>query len=197
MLALTCPVETPLHRVPVGAKLLGLALFVLIITQLKAPALAWLAVLLVGVLHMALGVQILLFSISLLRPLLPFLLIIALWHAYTGTLAQGSTTGARMIAAVALANLITMTSRLSDIVALLERSLAIFNRTLQARRLALAIALVIRFTPVLRDKSDLLADAWRARRNTQPRWQILPPLALAAIDDAERVAEALSARGGV
>ena len=60
-----------------------------------------------------------------------------------------------------------------------------------------AMALVIRFTPVLFAKAGTLIDAWRARSPRRPGWQVVMPIALLAIDDAEHVAEALRARGGL
>ena len=55
----------------------------------------------------------------------------------------------------------------------------------------LAMALVIRFTPVLADKGRLLILAWRARSRSKPGWRIVLPFAVTAIDDAERVADIL------
>ena len=50
--------------------------------------------------------------------------------------------------------------------------------------------------PIARQGS-LLSEAWRARSPRRTGWQIVMPLAALAIDDAEHVAEALRARGGV
>jgi biotin transport system permease protein len=59
-----------------------------------------------------------------------------------------------------------------------------------------AIPLVIRFSPVLIAKAGQLVEAWRARSRRRPGWQLVLPLSLAALDDADHVAEALRARGG-
>jgi biotin transport system permease protein len=56
---------------------------------------------------------------------------------------------------------------------------------------------VIRFTPVLASKGAQLAQSWRARSAKRLSWRIVMPMTLLAIDDAEYVAEALKARGGV
>ena len=61
----------------------------------------------------------------------------------------------------------------------------------------LAMALVVRFVPVLAAKGQALAMAWRARSQRPPGWRIIVPFAVTAIDDAEHVAEALRARGGM
>lgn len=133
----------------------------------------------------------------MLRPLWPFLLILGLWHWWSDDAAQGLTIALRLIAAVAAANLVTMTTRLSDMLAVIEALLAPLARLgLPARRVALVFALVIRFIPVLSDRMAHIAEAFTARSRRKPRWRILVPATLAALDDADHVAEALRARGG-
>ena len=104
----------------------------------------------------------------------------------------------RMTTAVGLATLVTMTTSLARMMAVV-RWLATPLRVLglRTRGIELAVALVIRFTPVLADKGQLLAQSWRARSARRVGWRILMPFAVLAIDDAERVAEALRARGGL
>jgi biotin transport system permease protein len=65
------------------------------------------------------------------------------------------------------------------------------------RRIALSVTLVIRFIPELTRKGGTLIEAWRARSTKKFSWKLLLPFALLALDDAEQVAEALKARGGV
>lgn len=133
----------------------------------------------------------------MLRPLWIFVAVVMVWHAATGAVEQGVEVSARLLACVGLANLVTMTTRLDDMLAVTERLLAPFGRLgLDVRQLGLAVALVIRFTPVLAEKGGRLAEAWRARSARRPGWRIVAPFALLAIDDAEHVSEALRARGG-
>ncbi|OYW46725.1 MAG: hypothetical protein B7Z31_15670 [Rhodobacterales bacterium 12-65-15] len=103
----------------------------------------------------------------------------------------------RLVTAVALANFVTMTTRLSDMIAVfqwLARPLAPLG--LSPRRLALALALTIRFIPVMLDRHAQISQSWMARSPRPPRWKVLVPTTLAALDDADRAAEALRARGG-
>jgi biotin transport system permease protein len=67
----------------------------------------------------------------------------------------------------------------------------------QTRSVELAIALVVRFTPILAQKGQTLALAWKARAARRLGWRVITPFAVLAIDDAEHVAEALRARGGL
>ena len=133
-----------------------------------------------------------------LKILTMFLVIIAVWHAVTGTWVDGAVVALRLLAAVSLANLVTMTTRLTDmtdVVAKLTKPLAIIG--LNPRLLELAIALVIRFTPVLIEKGTALNMAWRARSHRRPGWRVILPFVVLAIDESDHVAEALRARGGV
>ena len=103
----------------------------------------------------------------------------------------------RMLNAVALANLVTMTTKLEDMMEVAHRLLSPFARFgLKLRAIELAAAMVIRFTPVLAQKGAALAQAWRARSRRRAGWRVILPFMVLALDDADHVAEALRARGG-
>ena len=198
MISLTSPVETRAHRWPAGLKLGLLALASVILFATDAPWL--LGVFLAGtlVLYALPGALFLRTGLGRLRVLWPFVLLIAVWHLVTGEIATGTAVLLRMLTAVGLANLVTMTTPLSDMMALLERLLAPLARFgLPVRSVVLAMALVVRFTPVLIAKGQMLVLAWRARSRRGPGWRVVVPFTVAAIDDAEQVAEALRARGGL
>ena len=96
-----------------------------------------------------------------------------------------------------LANFVTMTTSLSDMLEVfqrLARPMRIFG--LSPRLIGLAVALVIRFIPVMLERLTLITQSWSARSPRRPRWRVLVPATLAALEDADRVAEALRARGG-
>ncbi len=197
MLTLTSPVETWAHRLPAGLKLGLLALATTALFLMARPEALGLAALVTAALYATGGARFAATGARLLRPLWPFLVIVGLWHLWTGALAEGAAILARMLTAVALANFVTMTTRLTDMIEVVQRiarPLAFFG--LSPRRLALAMALVIRFIPVMLERMDQIAQSWRARSPRRPRWRVLVPATLAALDDADRAAEALRARGG-
>lgn len=197
MLTLTSPIETALHRWPAGLKLGLLAGFTLVLFTLPAP---WGAPLLLGLLtltYLALGRVIATEGLRLLRPLLPFLVFLLLWHLVLGDFSAGLGFCLRLIAAFGAANLVTMTTRLGDMLAVIERLARPLAPLLPPRRLALALAMAIRFLPALTQRLAEIRLAWRARSPRAPGWRILLPATLAALDDAEQVADALRARGGV
>ncbi|PTE22903.1 energy-coupling factor transporter transmembrane component T [Cereibacter changlensis] len=197
MLTLTSPVETRLHRLPAGLKLALLALAAIGLALLPLGGLV-LAAAAVVALYLAQGTVFAAHGLRMLRPLWPFLLVLLVWHVFTADLPRGLEVALRLLTAVALANLVTMTTRLEDLISVVERLAAPLARFgLSPRVLAVSIALVIRFVPVFLLRVNQLAEAWRARSRGRANWRIVVPVALTALDDADHVAEALRARGGL
>jgi biotin transport system permease protein len=196
MLTLTSPVETWAHRLPAGGKLLAVAAATTGLFLVEAP---WVLAGASGaavLLYLSAGVEFSRAGLRQLWPLWPFVLIVGLWHLWAGEIAQGVAILFRMVTAVALANFVTMTTRLSDMLAVFERLARPLTPILPPRRLALAFALVIRFIPVMLERMALIRQSWAARSPRRPGWRVMVPATLAALDDADRVAEALRARGG-
>lgn len=197
MLTLTSPVETWAHRLPAGMKLAALALVTTGLFALTSPLPMIAAMLVTAALYASSGPTFAKAGFRLLCPLWPFVLIVGLWHLWTGNPLGGLVVVLRMVVAVALANFVTMTTRLSDMVAVFQWLAGPLRPLgLSPRQLALAVALVIRFIPVMLDRLTQITASWRARSPRRPRWRVLVPATLAALDDADRVAEALRARGG-
>ncbi|KIN62417.1 putative ABC transporter, inner membrane subunit [Sulfitobacter noctilucicola] len=198
MISLTSPVETAAHHWRAGIKLSALCFATVVL--FAADALAWQAAFLIAtVLFYALpGVAFLRSGLGRLSGLWPFVVLILIWHLVSGDLEAGFRIVLRMLTAVALANLVTMTTKLSDMIAVVRWLLTPLRRFgVETSRIELAMALVIRFTPVLAAKGQMLTQAWRARSRHRPGPRILIPFAVLAIDDAEHLAEALRARGGL
>ena len=103
-----------------------------------------------------------------------------------------------MLIAVALANLVTMTTPLNDMIDVLMRLLRPLNWIgISTKPVALTIALFIRFIPTLIERGITMHAALRARSTGKSGWRIIVPLTLSVLNDAEHVANALRARGGV
>ena len=197
MLTLTSPVETWAHRLPAGLKLAALAVVTTGLFLLNAPGPLAVALVATAALYLTGGQQFARTGLRQLVPLWPFVVIVGLWHLWTGDVTGGTVILLRMVTAVALANFVTMTTRLSDMLAVFERLARPLAPILPPRRLALAFALVIRFIPVMLDRMGQIRQSWSARSPRPARWRVIVPATLAALDDADRVAEALRARGGV
>jgi len=198
MISLTSPVKTRAHDLPAGLKL---ALLVVATGGLaRADGLAF---------HTGAA----LFSVSLyalpgrvfftaglkrLSILWPFAAVVLAWHLVTRDVEAGLVITLRMLSAVGLANLVTMTTRLSDIMAVLRwLGTPLARLGLNMAALEIGIGLVIRMVPVLGEKARHLTESWRARSPRRARWRVVLPLAVLALEDADRVSEALRARGGL
>ncbi|MCC7322040.1 MAG: energy-coupling factor transporter transmembrane protein EcfT [Rubellimicrobium sp.] len=117
------------------------------------------------------------------------------WHLWVSGPDMAARVVLQLLIAVAAAGLVTMTTRLEDMIALFQRILAALGLPeALRRRIALAMALAIRFVPVLGQRGAGLIEAWRARSPRRASPRLVLPLAILAIDEAEEVAEALRAR---
>jgi biotin transport system permease protein len=195
MIAASFDRPTWAHAVPAAAKFAALLLFTLVILRLDRPQALGLCLLALVGLYLSCGPAFAMAGLRALRGIAVVATLIAVWHLATGRTEAAMVLPLRLILAVLAATFVTLTTRLDEIAALVDRVLALVRVPAVTRR-RLAIALTIRFVPVLRDKGAALAEAWRARSPRRPGVRIALPLALIAIDDAERVGEALRARGG-
>lgn len=196
MLTLTSPHRTWAHGVPAPAKLATLCLWTVLVLHLTG---LWLVLAAAAVLFLIAsgGWAFALTWAVMLRPLWPFAAIALLWHLWIGQPLAAAPVILRMGATVGLANAVTMTTQLAEIIAVvtwLARPLRALG--LSPKILGLSVALVIRFLPVMLLRFTQITEAWRMRSPRKPGWRVLVPTLLAALDDADRVAEALRARGG-
>ena len=198
MISLTSPVETRAHGWPAGGKLGALCIVTIVlfaVTSLLAHLVFCAGML---TLYALPGARFFRTGIGRLRMLWPFIVLVVLWHFVIAEVEGGIVIALRMVTAVGLANLVTMTTRLSDMMGVVRWLSAPLRRFgINTRSIELAVALVVRFTPVLADKGQHLTQAWRARATRRVGWRIVLPFVILAIDDAEHVAEALRARGGL
>ena len=195
MLTLTLPVETALHRFPALAKLAAIATLGILLGLTSNPVLLaaifaalWLAYLPLGPAE----------AVRLPRrlwPLWPFVLVIGGWHLFRGTPETGLVVILRMLTMFGAATLMLLTTRFDALLAAFSALLRPFARLgLPVNRIALALAMTVRFIPVLAQRASDLSQAWRARSARRPRHRLLVPLAIAALDEADHAAEALRAR---
>ncbi len=198
MLTLTSDIRTPYHGLRAGVKLAALCGATVGLFWLQSVAAMAGGVAAVTALYLVPGPRFLRDGLRQLKPLWIFVALVIAWHAVMLDAMAGVTIALRLVAAVALANLVTMTTRFDDLIDVVMWLLTPLRRLgLNTVPLGFAIVLVVRFIPVLMDKASKLFDAWRARSARRVGWQVALPITLGAIDDAEHVAEALRARGGL
>lgn len=198
MLSLALPYRTWAHRLPAAVKFGLLAVAMIALMRIGSLAGQGAAVLVVAALTASLGRRAIRQSLVTLRPLVWIVAVILLWDTVQGRFQLGVVFGLRVLAMVGLANLVTLTTPLPEIVALIEWLAQPLARLgISPRVPAISVALVIRFVPVLRARHDILAEAWRARSARKPRVKLLAPLTFSLLDDADHMADALRARGGL
>jgi biotin transport system permease protein len=198
MLTLTSPVETPLHRLPAGAKLIASLVVAVFAFSLDDTLLLSGMLLAIAGIHGLFGMAFLMAGLSALTFVLPFVVVVGVWHMVTGDIAGGVTIVLRLLISVSAANLVTMTTTLLAMTTLVEhvaRPLRLIG--VPPRAAGLAVALAVRFVSVFRLRVETLLAAWHARSHRRPRPVIVVPVLLCLFDDAGRVADALRARGGI
>jgi len=189
------PTDTALHRLPAGAKLAVLAGFGIAIGATSHLLLLAMAFALVWAAYLPLGFAEVARLPRRLWPLWPFVVVIGGWHLLRGTPEVGLAAILRMLAVFAAATLLLLTTRFDQLLAVFTTIMRPFSPLgLPVARIALALAMTVRFVPVLAARAEDLAFAWRARSPRKPRHRLLTPLALAALDEADHAAEALRAR---
>ena len=198
MISLTSPVKTWAHNWPAGMKLAGLCIGSLVLFQINDLIQILCILCTMLSLYAIAGWQFFKNGLQRLWILWPFVMIVSIFHIATNDIVDGTIIIKRMVTAVGLANLVTMTTSLTEMMRVIRFLMRPFRRFgLRSEIFELSTAMVIRFTPVLIDKGTVLSESWRARSKRRPSWRIVMPLMVLALDDADNVAEALKARGGI
>ncbi len=183
------------HRAPAGPKLAGLALASVALLAVRSP---------IGV-GVAAGATLVLAVTARvgpvamwtqLRPLrLPVPMIFAVqWllvDAATAVLLTG-----RIVILVALAGLVTVSTRTEDLMAAIEHALRPLARVgVDPARMALLLSLTVRSVPVVAALATRVREAQRARGCERDIRAFAVPLVVGALRQADALGEALKARG--
>ncbi len=198
MLTLAIPGPSWAHRLGAGAKLA--ALFAAMLVALQISALPVLGAALGGVLalYLSLGRRAWRPGLQGMRPLIWLVVLVVAFHAVVSDVATGLAMALRILVMVGLANFITLTTPTSELIATVTHiATPLRHLGLNPRALGLAMALFLRYIPVLRARAAALGLAWRARSQRRPGPRIVVPLVLSTLDDADHLSDALRARGGI
>jgi biotin transport system permease protein len=195
-LALYSPRPSVLHRTPAGLKLAVLAaLSVLLfaVPRLPVAAIALAAVVVLGPAGARLPPRGLL---AQLRPVWLWLAGLLVFHLVVTDLATGALAVLRLATLVLAAALVTATSRVSELVAVIEWLCAPLRLAgVRPGRIGLAVAMTLRFIPVVAERAERIREAQAARGATRPLFLSLVPLLVQVLQLAHTTAEALDARG--
>ena len=189
------PGTSLLHRAGAGRKLLGLLVFSTVLVAWRSP---WTVLLCFAALTAAyaaagLGPRTLLATVWPLRWITLVLIPFQWWTG--GWRAAVAIVGTLMVA-VAAAGLLSLTTRVTDLLDVLTRILQPARRTgIDPDRVALLLALTIRAIPVIASTFHEVRDARRARGLERSTRALVTPLVVRTIRHADRVGDALAARG--
>lgn len=187
--------DTWLHRIPAGIKLGGLALLSLLLLpvddwRILAGGLAIVLVTYAGCGRAGFA------RLALLRSLLPLLVIVGGVQALSSGWQAGVVVSLRLLVLLLLADLVSMTTTMS---AMIEVLAPFFNLLrplgVNPRKMALAVALVLRFVPVLLTRWRAREEAWKARTRRRVPVRLVAAFLADILQLADRVAESLDARG--
>ena len=190
--------DTPLHRAGPTQKFVALVVFILAVTLL--PAQPWHAL-------AALGVIVALYAVAKIPPkiageqalpVLPLLLFLGAFLWWQNGLLSAATTFFSLLATVAAANLLTLTTTVEALLDALDRNLAPLARFgVPVETISLTIALTIRLIPLMLATANEVLDARKARGAGFSLTAFGIPLVIRSVRRARLIGEALMARGAV
>jgi biotin transport system permease protein len=196
MIGLYQPGDTLLHRLPAGAKLLGLAVLAAILSATRDT----------GLLAAGLSVAAALVALARLDPrrtarqlAMPIALVavVAAIHVAVGDPDAGAVLLLRLGALLLAAVTVTATTRLTAMADAVLVPLRPLRRLgLRTERIAFAIMLTLRLVPAVAEEAARIREAQKARGGRAAVATLGMPLLVACLRMAERLAEAIDARGG-
>lgn len=196
MISLYLAQRTWMHDVPAGWKLAALALLSLLVTPFDNLPMMAAMVAVVLALYASLGREALR-QIALLRPIVPLLAILFAIHWWNGDPRLGLVAVLRLVGMMLLANAVTMTTRMDEMMDVIEPVLTPLGWFgVPPRTVALAVAMMIRFVPLLFALWEALNESFRARTGKRGGWRLLAPFCIQTLRLSHHTAEALAARGG-
>jgi biotin transport system permease protein len=196
MLSLYLPGTSPVHRAPAGGKLavlaaLGVGLF--LSSRLAVVGAALAGVLVVGLLVARLPASALWAQV---RPVWPWLAALLAVHLLVTDAVTGTTAVLRLLTLVLAAAVVTATTRVTALVAVVEwlaRPLRVVG--VRPARVGLVIAMTLRFIPLVAEQAARIREAQAARGAARLRAGMLVPLLISVLRLAHTLSEALDARG--
>lgn len=195
MITVYRPGTSLLHRTPAGVKLLALLAFTTSLVVFRSPlAVAVGAIVLVT----AYGVSG--FGLSTLGrqiwPMRWILLILIPFQWWLGGWRSVVTVVGVLVLAVGAAALISLTTRMVDLLDVLDRVLApLRHLRVDPERISLIIALAIRVVPVMVEMMGQVRDARRARGAERSLRALATPVVVRTVGYSQRLGDALLARG--
>lgn len=195
-LGLYTPGSSLLHRLTPGPKLVAMVVLIVAVTILmRQPWHLLPAVAVVAALYAAARVP-LRVALAQLRPLMWALLFIGAFQVIFTGWERAVVVCGTIVLAVALAALVTLTTRVSDMLETISRTLQPLRRVgVNPERAGLVLAMTLRCIPLLTGIVQQVSDARKARGLGFSLRALAVPAVVSALLTAEAMGDALAARG--
>lgn len=189
------PGDSVLHRAAPGVKVALLAAFTIVLVALSSPFVvaSGAALVVLGYVVARVAPRV---ALAQLKPLRWIVALLFAYQAWANGWAAAFVICGNLVVAVAAASLLTLTTRIDDLRAAVVRWLTRLPLPDGvAERAGLMLALVIRSIPVVASLAEQGREARVARGLERSPRALVTPLVVRTIRHAERVGDALAARG--
>ncbi|MEO7079546.1 energy-coupling factor transporter transmembrane protein EcfT [Rhodococcus sp. BP22] len=196
MIGLYRPGTSFLHRLPAGVKLLLLITSIVTATVVvRTPIQVGIVAALVAALFFLARIPVKV-ALAQLRPIIWMLLIIGIFQVIITSPARAVVVCGVLLISVALAALVTLTTRVTDMLDTVTRALGPLRRFgVDPDRIGLMLALAIRCIPILATIVHEVAEARKARGLQWSMTALVTPVLVRALRTADAMGDALVARG--
>lgn len=194
MIGVYRPGRSPLHRLAAGWKLVGLAASVIAVALLPEwwMLVTALCVAGAGFAISGIGPRV---ALAQLVPVLWILAIAAPLNALFSGWESALVMALRVATFVALAALVTLTTRVSAMLDAIRAALRPFGSRIDAERVGIVLAMTIRAVPLMAEIVTAVLDARRARGAEGSLRAVAVPVVVRSLQTADAMGEALVARG--
>lgn len=196
MIGLYQPGNSLVHRLPAGVKLWLLFASIAAVTAgVREPLAVAIAAAVVAAMFAVAGIG---WRVALaqLRPVVWMLAVIAIFQVVLTSPERAVVVCGVLLLSVALAALVTLTTRVGDMLDAVTRALGPLRRFgVDPDRIGLLLALAIRCVPLLTGIVREVAEARRARGLEWSMTALVTPALVRALRTADAMGEALAARG--
>lgn len=189
------PGHSPVHRLAAGPKFLGLLVFAVLVLVLDEP-------LALGGCALAVFAGYVLARISprrcwqAARLLVPVLIVVFGLQWWLLGLETAFAVSLRLLAALAAANLFTLTTRVDDLISTVERALGPLRRFgVRPERIGLLVGLTLQAVAALSTIAGQAREAQRARNAERSLPAFAVPFLVRTLRHSDELGEALAARG--
>ena len=195
MLSLYVPGDSLVHRLPAGTKLLILFAASAALFAVSGIAVHAIELAVIAVLFRTAGLP-WRDTLHQLRPALLFLVPIFLFHVFVTDWVLGLVTVLRIVVLLLLAVLVTLTTRLSDMIDVIERTARPLRHVgVNPSKVGMMLSMVIRFIPLMVRQAQEILEAQRARGLDRSAIALLVPLLIKTLKMADDLSDAIDARG--